>query len=171
MADERTYKMLLGDIAGSGSGGLPDYSEANDGDVLAIENGEPAWAAPGGGGGAVIITDNGTQLDKTYAEIYALVKSGTPCYIKYNLYGFENDIDTDYSHQVELLPIVAVMKYNDVYRVFASCAAGSTISSAPSAGSPAIWAYQASVSTDYPTFYRRSYVASSNMTADINRTV
>lgn len=43
MADQRTYKMLLGDIEAGGSGGLPDYSEANDGDALIIENGEPAW--------------------------------------------------------------------------------------------------------------------------------
>ena len=51
MSDERTYKMLLADIAGGGSGGggLPDYSEANDGDVLSIDNGEPSWASPASG--------------------------------------------------------------------------------------------------------------------------
>lgn len=71
MADERTYKMLLGAIAGGGSGGLPDYSEANDGDVLAIENGEPTWAAPGG---RVLVANVDPQtytLDKTWAEIDA----------------------------------------------------------------------------------------------------
>lgn len=123
------------------------------------------------GGGAVIITDNGTQLDKTYAEIYNLVHSGIPCYIKFNLYGFQDDIDTDYAHQVELMPIVAVMKYDTSYRVFASCAASFTNSSATTAGESAIWSYQASVSTDYPTFYRRAYVNSSNMASDGTRTI
>lgn len=68
MSDERTYKMLLADIAGGGSGGgLPDYSEANDGDVLAIESGEPSWASPASGlpdysgasDGDVLTLDNG----------------------------------------------------------------------------------------------------------------
>lgn len=30
---------------------LPDYSEASDGDVLAIDNGVPAWTSGGGAGG------------------------------------------------------------------------------------------------------------------------
>lgn len=124
-----------------------------------------------GGGGAVIITDNGTQLDKTYAEIYDLVNSGTPCYIKYNLNRSQNDLDTDYAHQVELMPIVVVMKYDDKYRVYASCSAGISVGAANVVGSPSIWAYQASVSTDYPTFYRRAYVNSGSLSADGVRTV
>jgi hypothetical protein len=31
--------------------GLPDYSEASDGDALVIEDGVPAWGSAGGGGG------------------------------------------------------------------------------------------------------------------------
>lgn len=44
---------------GQGGGGLPDYSEASEGDVLSIDsNGDPAWAASsgGGGGGVVMVT-------------------------------------------------------------------------------------------------------------------
>lgn len=80
MSDERTYKMLLSDIAGGGgSGGLPDYSEANDGDVLSIENGEPAWAAPGSG--ILVCTDTEGVLDKTWQEIYDAMNSSTLCVI------------------------------------------------------------------------------------------
>ena len=40
------------DESGGGGSGLPDYSEASEGDVLSIDsNGDPAWAAPSGGGG------------------------------------------------------------------------------------------------------------------------
>lgn len=76
MADQRTYKMLLGDIEAGGSGGLPDYSEANDGDVLEIENGEPAWAAPGW---ILICTETNGALDKTWQEIYDAMNSSVLC--------------------------------------------------------------------------------------------
>lgn len=38
---------------GGGGSGLPDYSEASDGDVLSIEDGMPAWKEPSGGGGTI----------------------------------------------------------------------------------------------------------------------
>ena len=81
MSDERTYKMLLSDIAGGGSGGgLPDYSEANDGDVLTIDNGEPAWAAPGGGSSNILlVTNDDGVLDKTWQEIYDAMDSSVLC--------------------------------------------------------------------------------------------
>lgn len=67
------------------SGTLPDASEASDGDVLTIDDGEPAWAAPsgGGGGGLVVHRTQGAVggedayiLDKTAAEIIAAAKTG-----------------------------------------------------------------------------------------------
>lgn len=116
-------------------------------------------------GGAVIITDNGTQLDKTYAEIYALVNSGTPCYIKYNLDGSQSDKDTDYMYQTALMPIVAVKKYSTTYRIYASCSYASSIGSLEYVGYPSIWSYQVSTSTEYPTFYQMCSVNQNSMTA------
>lgn len=84
MADERTYKMLLGAIAGGGSGGLPDYSEANDGDVLSIEDGEPAWAAPGGASGLCVLTDG--TLNKSYNDLVAMVNGGIIPFIYHSGY-------------------------------------------------------------------------------------
>ena len=68
-------------VAPSGGGGLPDYSEASDGDVLSIEDGAPAWKEPsGGGGGDVFVVKfsvDGTTgtfiVDKTYAEVAAAI--------------------------------------------------------------------------------------------------
>lgn len=50
---------------------LPDTTGASDGDVLTLDNGEPTWAAPSGGGLVVnvITTGGAVTLDKTYAEI------------------------------------------------------------------------------------------------------
>ena len=67
----------------SSSGGLPDYSQASNGDVLAISSGEPTWTTPSGGGsggGGVLfvhetVTEEGEEtvctLDTTYADIAA----------------------------------------------------------------------------------------------------
>ena len=70
-------------------------------------------------GGAVIITDNGTALDKTYAEIYDLIESGTPCYISYTDYKALSGLDEEYAYQVDLFPVVFVYKYADDYRIMA----------------------------------------------------
>lgn len=43
---------------GSDGGGLPDYSEANDGDVLSIENGALAWKAASGGANVYVLNKN-----------------------------------------------------------------------------------------------------------------
>lgn len=74
-------------VAPSGGNGLPDYSEASDGDVLSIEDGAPAWKEPSGGGGGVFlvtITASGSapnfsySADKTFAEIVEAASGGTP---------------------------------------------------------------------------------------------
>lgn len=95
-----------------GGGGLPDYSEASDGDVLAIEDGAPAWKEPSGGGGALILTrGNGNVVTgATAAEIRAAAAAGTPLYIKYGnemrpaafIYDEFNDCDAVRADWVEL---------------------------------------------------------------------
>lgn len=108
-------------------------------------------------GSAVIITDNGTALDKTYAEIYNLVHSGTPCYIFYE-YNEPTDLDSDYSYSALLMPIVRAYKYEGVYRIFASVAVPYGNSSNTNAGAPCLYTYTATNSASYPTFFRTSYV-------------
>lgn len=73
-----------GDPIVPSGGGLPDYSEASDGDVLSIENGAPAWKEPSGGGSDLLIvkiaedeTTGNLVADKNYNEISAAVSSGT----------------------------------------------------------------------------------------------
>lgn len=68
---------------GGGGSGLPDYSEASEGDVLSIDsNGDPAWAPPSGGGGNVLVVEttnsSGTYSDATATstEIYAAADAG-----------------------------------------------------------------------------------------------
>lgn len=117
-----------------------------------------------GGGGAVIITDNGTQLDKTYAEIYNLVNSGTPCYILYDLGKSVSDLDSDYSYWVKLMRVTTLYKYSDTYRVFASSSAVSELSGVSYLARPSIWIYDASNSDSYPTFLRVASVNPASMT-------
>lgn len=114
-------------------------------------------------GSAVIITDNGTALDKTYAEIYDLVNSGTPCYIKFNVYASTTGLDTDYAYHVRLMPISFVYKYDSAYRIIASAIQQASVSGTYELGTASAWIYQASVSTDYPTFHYRVYADSSSL--------
>ena len=125
----------------------------------------------GGGGGAVIIEDNGTQLNKTFAEIYELIHSGTPCYIRYANPSSVSNLDSEYSYNAVLMPVVAVLKYNDLYRVYASSSYAQQISNAYYVGVPSSWTYQANISSDYPTFLRTGYTAVSYSTAISSRYV
>lgn len=105
--------------------------------------------------GALIITDNGTALDKTFAEIYDAVHSGTPCYIHYTGDESTPSLDSDYTYQIDLLPVVSVFKYDTYYRVYALAVSPQGVDNANFVGIPSAWAYQAQVSTGYPTFYKR----------------
>lgn len=112
-----------------------------------------------GGGGAVIINDTNGTLDKTYAEIYELIESGTPCYISFTSYKSTSDLDSDYAHKVELMPIVTVYKYADAYRIYALNSIGNASQSdATYVGVIDVYTYQASLSTGYPTFLRHAYI-------------
>lgn len=114
-------------------------------------------------GSAVIITEtnNGT-LDKTFAEIYDLVHSGTTCYIKRLLDEASSDLDSTYAYNIQLMPIVAIYKYNENYRIYSSHAmASANQSSIGNIGVPAIVTYQVSSSDGYPTFLRTAFVPQS----------
>ena len=79
-----------GDPIVQSGGGLPDYSEASDGDVLPIESGAPAWVTPSGGGGSLVVTFGGGEgltPDKTTAEIAAAASSGQLVVFKWSLQG------------------------------------------------------------------------------------
>lgn len=121
-------------------------------------------------GSAVIITDNGTALDKTYAEIYDLVNSGTPCYIKYNVYASNVDLDTDYAYHVRLMPVNYVYKYDAEYRIMASTTEVAAVGNVNHLGTASAWIYKASTSTDYPTFNNRVYTINSYLTKQSSRT-
>ena len=60
-------------------GSLPDASEASEGDVLTIDDGEPVWAAGGGGNFVVTVTMTSETVgtaDKSSAEIAAALAAG-----------------------------------------------------------------------------------------------
>lgn len=127
--------------------------------------------ADAGGGGAVIITDNGTALDKTYAEIYALVESGTPCYISYTAGKASGGLDETYTYKVVLFPVVLVYKYNNDYRVMAVSSSQGSVSPHSYVGLPAIWTYMASNSSAYPTFLKQAYVNEQYLSASSYRDI
>ena len=90
---------------------LPDYSQASDGDVLAIESGVPGWKEPSGGGAIILTRGNGNVVTgATAAEIRAAAAAGTPLYIKYGnemrpaafIYDEFNDRDAVRADWVEL---------------------------------------------------------------------
>ena len=118
-----------------------------------IENG----IANAGGGGEVITDTSGT-LNKTYAEIFNLMASGMPCYIKWANYNEPLDLDSEYTYSLNLIPILRLMKYDDVYRILASNGNGLKVGTSDYAGTPELWVYSVSSSSGYPTFYRRVYV-------------
>ena len=118
-------------------------------------------AAQSGGSSAVIIIDDGTALDKTYAEIYDLVESGTPCYVSYTGEKAITDLDSSYQYHVDLMPIVKVYKYNSDYRIACAFASGAADANIYNLQGPATLIYSATNASAYPSFIRVVYVNSS----------
>ena len=114
-------------------------------------------------GSATIITDTNGTLDKTFTEIYNLLVSGTPCYIKWKD-STPSDMDNDYAYSAFLLPVIKVRKYDDLYRVFAVNSSSLQVGTYPSSGTPEVWSYSASDASSYPTFYHSVYVPASYAT-------
>lgn len=120
-------------------------------------------ASNGGGGGggssAVIIKDNGTALDKTFAEIYNLILSGTPCYVSYTEAKTSDDLDDGYTYHIELMPIVKVYKYNEDYRIACSVACMSAPGAVYNLQGPATAIYSAANASAYPSLLKNVYVS------------
>ena len=124
---------------------------------------EQGIADAGSSGGAVIITDNGTALDYTYAEIYELITAGTPCYVKYKD-RTPSDLDEEYSYFACVMPVVGVRKYSDAYRVLCENSLTQYVGNSAGVGVPQLYTYTAADAESYPTFYRSSYVVPEYMT-------
>lgn len=123
------------------------------------------------GCGVVIIEDYGAQLDKTFAEIYELVHSGVPCYIRCADPSSVSNLDTEFWYWTALMPVLAVKKYDDMYRVYASASRSAYASNTNYVGGPAVWTYQANISSDYPTYLRTTYVSNTYLVAANDRYV
>lgn len=123
MSDERTYKMLLSDIAGGGSGGgLPDYSEANDGDVLTIDNGEPAWVGSDYDSYDFVFEKIGTSspvsiIKGNYNSIYARLQNQEPLM---GLYVFSSDVGPYNDVYVEKVPLTFCQYYSSLDVIYAN---------------------------------------------------
>ena len=66
-------------------------------------------------GSALIVDFNADddELNKTWAEIYTAIKSGTPVYIRGVF-----EAEYDFAYSTSLLPVIMAYKYDTEYRVF-----------------------------------------------------
>ena len=60
---------------GSGGGGLPEITEADEGKFLGVVSGEAAWATAGGGGGGTAVECTVTE-EETYDEYEIQMPAG-----------------------------------------------------------------------------------------------
>lgn len=115
--------------------------------------------AEGGGGAVIVNEEDGGVLDKTFAEIYNLLKSGTPVYIKllYEADGYS----TDYECYVLLASIFMARKYDTNYVVYARSFNEGQVSGDYFCSSPSVSTYRASNASGYPVF--RKFVFPTNV--------
>lgn len=107
--------------------------------------------------GALIVEatrqNNDYVLNKTFGEIYNALKNKIPCYLHYGGDPIDN-IDSIYATTEILCPIIQAHKYETNYRIYAFDVSPYSYSSNILVGRPLFIAFQASLSTDYPTFYK-----------------
>lgn len=117
---------------------------------------------PYGGEAMIIELDSQNKLTKTFAEIFNYLKNGTPCYLKLGSDPQEgNTIDDEFVVYRRLLPIPHAYKYDAEYRVYAVDVSSSYFSGPSQVlGSPAVFAFSANNSNDYPVFLKYVFVDS-----------
>lgn len=101
-------------------------------------------------------TNSPYTLDRTFTEIYNALRAGTPVYILY-LFNAGSDWASQYDSSVLYLPVVYAYKYNDVYRVVATCQATFTVGGTSAVPLPAEFVFSAANATAYPTYLRKGY--------------
>ena len=98
------------------------------------------------------VEDVGVVIDKTFAELYEMCKSGK---IAYFVYGEEDEfstLDDTYAYVSSIYTLSKVYKYNDAYRVcFNCCSQG--FSDGRSIATPSTMLFECVNSEDFPVFY------------------
>ena len=106
---EKLNKIEQGIVDAEQSGSsLPDSSEANNGDILTINNGKPEWLTSG----KVFVVSMDAQtwtLDKTWQEIYDAMKNGIAELITEEVAGDAGEL--------YCIPFVGAGYANDTYTV------------------------------------------------------
>lgn len=118
----------------------------------------------GGGGGSDFVKVNidpqtGT-LDKTFAEIYDLFRSGKILYFTalYNDPYEDSGLDDTYDYRIVSYTLNEVYKYDNVYRVMFSCSKPASVGTNYGIGVPSSVTFQASNSESYLASYKLSFV-------------
>lgn len=147
-------------------------TEWKNGDIITavgLNNMEQGISDANTGSTSVIINDVEGTLDKTYAEIYDLLNSGTPCFIRWNN-NDDPDLDEEYAYYELLMPIICVYKYNETYRIVAGVTYFGTLSQY-FVGVPTIWTYGATVSSGYPVYTGRAILNEDALMYDSTQSV
>ena len=122
--------------------------------------------AGGSGGGYEVVNvykENGAyKLDKTFSEMWLLIRQKVPVYI--SDLTLDGDYTTDYSVNVSLMPVVTVFKYADEYRIYVVDERETAVGNIYYIGSPSIVTFTASSPTATPVFLRRTYITSTYLT-------
>lgn len=109
-------------------------------------------------------------LDHTFAEIFDALRAGTPIYVRISS-NATSEWDSQYNTYAAVAPVIRAYKYYDQYRVYVAWNATGTVSgSTPvySVGIPGVLTFEVATKNDYPTFLRKSEVASSAVVYNTN---
>lgn len=115
---------------GSGGGGLPEITEADEGKVLTVESGEAAWATAGGGGGGsvLLINNNDETLNKTGQQIADAFTGGSLCLLV-NQISEDDYTDTFYSIMAEYAQSISESEGNYYNFTFIRMVSGNIVTS------------------------------------------
>lgn len=128
---------------------------------------EPASGGGGGESNVVKINCNPLthKLDKTYAELFDMVREGKLIY--FNMVANDPETasgyDDTYDYRAYSYMLVEMYKYDNVYRCIFTNGYALNVSTSYNVGIPAMMSFQATDSESYPVFYRRSYVKSTSL--------